>query len=320
MDRDKRWDRVNVAWDMLVHGKGEKIDDAVAALEAAYAAGENDEFVKPRILLDPAESVIRDGDGVFCFNFRADRGRELVHALIDADFTGFDRGTVPAMAGVASMTSYEACLDAPVAFTKENLDKTMGEVVASLGMTQLRIAETEKYAHVTYFFSGGREAPFENEDRILVESPRDVATYDLKPQMSAVEVTDKLLAAWNSGKYDFVVCNLANPDMVGHTGIIPAAIKACETVDACVARIEKAVAERGGILSITADHGNVEKMVDDEGRPQTAHTLNPTPFLIIDDGRSVPLKDGKLGDIMPTLLTYWGQPVPAEMTGSVLLA
>ncbi len=320
MDRDKRWERVNVAWDMLVHGKGEKTHDAVAALEAAYAAGENDEFVKPRILLDPAESVIRDGDGVFCFNFRADRGRELVHALIDADFSGFDRGAMPDMTGVATMTSYEACLDVPVAFTKENLDRTMGEVVASLGMKQLRIAETEKYAHVTYFFSGGRETPFENEDRILVESPRDVATYDLKPQMSAEEVTDKLIEAWDSGKYDFVVCNLANPDMVGHTGIIPAAIKACETVDACVARIEKAVAGRGGILAITADHGNVEKMVDDEGRPQTAHTLNPTPFLIIDEGRSVPLKDGKLGDIMPTLLTYWGQPVPAEMTGSVLLA
>ena len=320
MDRDKRWERVAVAWDMLVHGKGERIDDASAALATAYASGENDEFVKPRILLDPAESVIRDGDGVFCFNFRADRGRELVHAFTDAEFTGFERGTLPDLAGIASMTSYEACLTVPVAFTKENLDMTMGEVVAERGMRQLRIAETEKYAHVTYFFSGGREAPFENEDRILVESPRDVATYDLKPQMSAEEVTDKLLDAWNSGKYDFVVCNLANPDMVGHTGFIDAAKKACETVDACVARIEKAVAERGGILCITADHGNVEKMVDEEGRPQTAHTLNPTPFLIIDDGKAVKLNDGKLGDIMPTLLTYWDVPVPAQMTGSVLLA
>ncbi|WP_458400175.1 2,3-bisphosphoglycerate-independent phosphoglycerate mutase [Mailhella sp.] len=321
MDRDKRWERVNVAWDMLVHGKGEKIDDAVKALEAAYASGETDEFVKPRILLDPSESVIRNGDGVFCFNFRADRGRELVHALIDTEFTGFDRGLMPEMACVASMTSYEASLDAsvPVAFTKENLDMTMGEVVAGLGMKQLRIAETEKYAHVTYFFSGGREAPFENEDRILVESPRDVATYDLKPEMSAVEVTDKLLDAWNSGKYDFVVCNLANPDMVGHTGIIPAAIKACETVDACVERIEKAVTASGGLLCITADHGNVEKMIDEEDRPQTAHTLNQTPFLIYDAEKAVPLKDGRLGDIMPTILTYWGVPVPAQMTGDVLL-
>ena len=320
MDRDKRWERVNVAWDMLVHGKGEKIDDAVKALEAAYAAGENDEFVKPRILLE--DSAIRDGDGVFCFNFRADRGRELVHALTDADFSGFDRGAVPDMAGVASMTSYEASLDAavPVAFTKDNLDRTMGEVVAGLGMKQLRIAETEKYAHVTYFFSGGREAPFENEDRILVESPRDVATYDLKPEMSAFEVTDKLLDAWNSGRYDFVVCNLANPDMVGHTGFIEAAIKACETVDACVERIEKAVSASGGLLCITADHGNVEKMIDEEGRPQTAHTLNQTPFLIYDGGKAVPVKDGRLGDIMPTILTYWGVDVPAQMSGDVLLA
>ena len=320
MDRDKRWERVNVAWDMLVHGKGEKIDDAVKALEAAYAAGENDEFVKPRILLE--DSAIRDGDGVFCFNFRADRGRELVHALTDADFSGFERGAVPDMAGVASMTSYEASLDAavPVAFTKDNLDRTMGEVVAGLGMKQLRIAETEKYAHVTYFFSGGREAPFENEDRILVESPRDVATYDLKPEMSAFEVTDKLLEAWNSGRYDFVVCNLANPDMVGHTGFIEAAIKACETVDACVERIEKAVSASGGLLCITADHGNVEKMIDEEGRPQTAHTLNQTPFLIYDEGKAVPVKDGRLGDIMPTILTYWGVDVPAQMSGDVLLA
>ncbi|MBQ4615101.1 MAG: 2,3-bisphosphoglycerate-independent phosphoglycerate mutase [Mailhella sp.] len=320
MDRDKRWERVNVAWDMLVHGKGEKIDDTVKALEAAYAAGENDEFVKPRILLE--DSAIRDGDGVFCFNFRADRGRELVHALTDADFSGFERGAVPDMAGVASMTSYEASLDAavPVAFTKDNLDRTMGEVVAGLGMKQLRIAETEKYAHVTYFFSGGREAPFENEDRILVESPRDVATYDLKPEMSAFEVTDKLLEAWNSGRYDFVVCNLANPDMVGHTGFIEAAIKACETVDACVERIEKAVSASGGLLCITADHGNVEKMIDEEGRPQTAHTLNQTPFLIYDGGKAVPVKDGRLGDIMPTILTYWGVDVPAQMSGDVLLA
>ncbi|MBQ3172106.1 MAG: 2,3-bisphosphoglycerate-independent phosphoglycerate mutase [Mailhella sp.] len=320
MDRDKRWERVNVAWDMLVHGKGEKIDDAVKALEAAYAAGENDEFVKPRILLE--DSAIRDGDGVFCFNFRADRGRELVHALTDADFSGFERGAVPDMAGVASMTSYEASLDAavPVAFTKDNLVRTMGEVVAGLGMKQLRIAETEKYAHVTYFFSGGREAPFENEDRILVESPRDVATYDLKPEMSAFEVTDKLLEAWNSGRYDFVVCNLANPDMVGHTGFIEAAIKACETVDACVERIEKAVSASGGLLCITADHGNVEKMIDEEGRPQTAHTLNQTPFLIYDEGKAVPVKDGRLGDIMPTILTYWGVDVPAQMSGDVLLA
>ena len=320
MDRDKRWERVEVAWNMLVHGKGDQVTDIEAALADAYAHDETDEFMKPRILLPNGESTFRDGDGVFCFNFRADRGRELVHALTDTDFTGFDRGTMPDLAGVASMTSYDSSLTVPVAFTKENLHHTMGEVVADMGLNQLRIAETEKYAHVTYFFSGGREAPFPLEDRILVESPRDVATYDLKPQMSAEEVTDKLIAAWNTGKYSFVVCNLANPDMVGHTGIIPAAIKACETVDACVARIEKAVMDKGGILCITADHGNVEKMIDEEGRPQTAHTLNKTPLLIIEDGKNHALKDGKLADIMPTLLTLWGAPVPAEMTGNNLLA
>lgn len=319
MDRDKRWERVEKAWNMLVHGKGAGISNAEEALQAAYDKGETDEFLEPRILLSPEESIIRDGDGVFCFNFRADRGRELVRALTDSSFSGFERGNIPDMASVASMTSYESTLTAPVAFAKDNLDKTMGEVVSAMGLRQLRIAETEKYAHVTYFFSGGRETPFEGEDRILVESPRDVETYDQKPQMSAEEVTDKLLSAWNSGKYDFVVCNLANPDMVGHTGIIEAAIRACETVDACVSRIEQAVLARGGILLITADHGNVEKMIDEEGRPQTAHTLNKTPLLVLDEGNACPVRDGKLGDIMPTLLSLWGMPVPSEMTGDNLL-
>lgn len=320
MDRDKRWERVKVAWDMLVHGEGEHVDSVESAIQDAYAHDETDEFLKPRILLSDGESAFRDGDGVFCFNFRADRGRELVHALTDTGFAMFERGTVPDLAGVASMTSYDISLSVPVAFTKENILHTMGEVVSELGLNQLRIAETEKYAHVTYFFSGGREAPFKNEDRILVESPRDVPTYDLKPQMSAEEVTEKLLAAWNSGKYSFVVCNLANPDMVGHTGVIPAAIKACETVDACVARIEKAVRDRGGIFCLTADHGNVETMLDEQGRPHTAHTLNKTPLVLIEDGKPHALKDGKLADIMPTLLTLWNVPVPAEMTGTVLLA
>ncbi len=317
MDRDKRWERVSVAWDALVHGKGEKISDPLAALEQAYAAGETDEFLKPRILAEDAS--FRSGDGVFFFNFRADRGREFVHALTDADFKDFERGDMPDLCGVASMTSYDSSLSVPVAFRKDNLKNTMGELVSSMGLRQLRIAETEKYAHVTYFFSGGREDAFPGEDRILVESPRDVATYDLKPEMSAPEVTDKLLAAWNSGKYDLVVCNLANPDMVGHTGKLPAAIKACETVDACVARIEKAVMDRHGILAITADHGNVEKMIAEDGSPHTAHTLNKTPFIILDDGSPVALNDGRLGDIMPTLLALWETPAPEDMTGQSLL-
>ena len=317
MDRDKRWERVQVAWEALVHGKGEKISDPLAALEQAYAAGETDEFLKPRILADG--NAFLPGDGVFFFNFRADRGREFVHALTDESFSGFDRGMIPALAGVASMTSYDSSLHVPVAFHKDNLANTMGELVSSLGLRQLRIAETEKYAHVTYFFSGGREDAFPLEDRILVESPRDVATYDLKPEMSALEVTDKLISAWDSGKYDFVVCNLANPDMVGHTGIIPAAVRACETVDSCVARIEKAVAERHGILAVTADHGNVEKMLAEDGTPHTAHTLNQTPFIILDDGSPVALENGRLGDIMPTLLALWGVDAPEEMTGKSLL-
>ncbi len=319
MDRDKRWERVNIAWDMLVHGQGQYITDIETSLEEAYIQNETDEFLKPRILLSGGESLFRDGDGVFCFNFRADRGRELVHALTDTDFNMFDRGVLPDLAGVASMTSYDASLSVPVAFTKENIQHTMGEVIADMGLRQLRIAETEKYAHVTYFFSGGRETPFQNEDRILVESPRDVPTYDLKPQMSAFEVTERLLDAWNSGKYSFVVCNLANPDMVGHTGVISAAIKACETVDTCVARIEKAVFERGGIFCITADHGNVETMLDEAGKPHTAHTLNKTPLLIFENGKPLPVSDGKLADIMPTLLTLWNVSVPTEMTGNILL-
>ncbi|MBP3730484.1 MAG: 2,3-bisphosphoglycerate-independent phosphoglycerate mutase [Mailhella sp.] len=320
MDRDKRWDRVQVAWDALVHGKGAAAIDPCAELNQAYANGETDEFVKPRILLDPRDSVMRDGDGVLCINFRADRGRELVHALADEDFGGFDRGRRPELAGIVTMTSYDSSLDVPVAFCKDNLKNTIGELLSSLGKRQLRIAETEKYAHVTYFFNGGREQAFQGEDRILVESPRDVPTYDLKPEMSALEVTDKLISAWNAGTYDFVVCNLANPDMVGHTGNMEAAIRACETVDECVARIMKAVSASGGILCVTADHGNVEKMKDENGNPHTAHTMNQTPFIILDNGTPVPLKNGKLGDIMPTILALWGMPVPQEMTGTNLLA
>ncbi|MBO6002496.1 MAG: phosphoglycerate mutase (2,3-diphosphoglycerate-independent), partial [Mailhella sp.] len=275
---------------------------------------------KPRIFLDPSESTIQDNDGVFFFNFRADRGRELAHALTDPDFSFFDRGNLPLLAGVASMTSYDASLPIPVAFHKDNLKNTMGELLSQMGCRQLRIAETEKYAHVTYFFNGGKEEPFPGEERILIESPRDVATYDLKPEMSAHAVTKKLIEAWSTGKYDFAVCNLANPDMVGHTGNLQAAIKACETVDACASAIAAAVRERNGVLCITADHGNVEKMLDDHGQPHTAHTLNKTPLVLMDKGTLLPLKDGRLCDIMPTLLDHLGITVPAEMTGNSLLS
>lgn len=220
------------------------------------------------------------------------------------------------------MTAYDAALDIPVAFPKDNVCDTLGETVAKLGLRQIRIAETEKYAHVTYFLNGGREEAFLGEDRILVDSPRDVPTYDMKPEMSANEVTNRLLDALETGRYMLAVCNLANPDMVGHTGVLPAAIRALETVDDCVGRIETFVTATGGRLILTADHGNVERMVDPEtGKPHTAHTCNPVPLLVLDRGRSVPLKpDGKLGDIAPTLLALWGAPIPEAMTGESLLA
>lgn len=329
MDRDKRWERVKTAWDLLTRGIGQRETSPEAALAAAYAAGETDEFLKPRLFGEPDEIRVRDGDGLFFFNFRADRARELASAFHRADFSGFDRGALPALAGMAAMTSYDASLHLPVAFAKDNLEDTLGEVVSGLGLRQLRIAETEKYAHVTYFFNGGRETPFPGEDRILVDSPRDVPTYDLKPEMSVLQVTERLLAAWSNGaegrKYDFVVCNFANPDMVGHTGKIPATVRALEAVDGCVARIAAAVRASGGRLVLTADHGNSEELLDADGQPQTAHTCNPVPFLVLEgpgsvgtdgEGRLVPLQSGgKLGDIAPTLLGLWGVTPPAAMTG-----
>ncbi|MEG1609673.1 MAG: 2,3-bisphosphoglycerate-independent phosphoglycerate mutase [Bilophila sp.] len=339
MDRDKRWERVRQAWDLLVHGvdqwpDNQRLTDPAQALQAAYAAGETDEFIKPRLLGDPARLCIQDGDGLFFFNFRADRAREMVSAFRFPDFTGFDRGRVPHLAGLATMTSYDATLKVPVAFSKDNLQQTLGEVIARQDVPQLRIAETEKYAHVTYFFSGGREAPFPLEDRILVDSPKDVATYDLKPEMSVREVTDRFVAAWTAGaatgKYALAVCNFANPDMVGHTGKTDAAIRALEVVDTCVARMVATVLGSGGRVLLTADHGNVEEMVDSEGHPQTSHTCNQVPLVIVETPphvaftndmiRSIPLQDGgKLGDIAPTLLALWNIAQPSDMTGASLV-
>ncbi len=321
MDRDKRWDRVSVAWNLLLHGRGEPAPDPASALRAAYVSGQTDEFITPRVVLPQNEAAVRPGDGIFFFNFRADRARELAHAFLDKSFDAFERGEVPELAGFSSMVSYDATLHCPVAFEKDNLPQTLGEVLSREGMRQLRIAETEKYAHVTYFFNGGREQPFDGEDRILVDSPRDVPTYDLKPAMSALEVTDRLTDAWNSGMYDFLVCNLANPDMIGHTGVLDAAIAACEVVDACVTRIESAVAASGGRLIITADHGNAEQMLDAEGKPQTAHTMNRTPLIVLEGGKSRALLDnGRLSDIAPTVLDLYGVPRPQVMTGRPLLA
>lgn len=325
MDRDKRWERVKEAWDLFAHGisdAGLSAPNAVAALEASYAAGVTDEFVKPVVLENghtPDEPKgMADGDGLFFFNFRADRMREIVTAFISASFNEFKRGAVPNLCGVASMTPYEATFNIPVAFPKEAVDEGLGEAVSKAGLRQLRLAETEKYAHVTYFFNGGVEDPLPGEDRILVPSPRDVPTYDLKPAMSAREVTEKFLEAWNSGKYDLIVCNLANGDMVGHTGNLQAAEEACAVVDECVGRMVEAVENRGGRMLLIADHGNCETMLTPDGRPHTAHTTNPVPCLLIEPGREVALSDGKLADVAPTLLALWGLAPTSKMTGKNL--
>ncbi|TVM15977.1 2,3-bisphosphoglycerate-independent phosphoglycerate mutase [Oceanidesulfovibrio indonesiensis] len=326
MDRDKRWDRVELAYKALTQAEGERVTDPVQAVRDAYEAGENDEFIKPRVMVDAdgePQGVIKDGDGVFFFNFRADRARELSYAFNDPDFDGFERDKLPKLVGYATMTEYSADLTGLgvlAAFPPESFDEVLGEVVSELGLKQLRIAETEKYAHVTYFFNCGREEPFEGEDRIMVPSPREVATYDEKPEMSCAEVTDKLVEAWNSGQYSLVVCNLANLDMVGHTGIIPAAIKACEAVDACVGRLVRTVVESGGQAIVTADHGNAEEMLDIHGDVMTAHSTNPVPLVLVSPGsQGVALREGKLGDVAPTILDLWGVAKPEPMQGETLI-
>lgn len=331
MDRDKRWERVKAAWDLMVHGhsdEGRVAPDAVKALEVSYAEGLTDEFVKPVLCRDGAlageagePAGMADGDALFFFNFRADRMRELTQAFIEPDFKGFERGRRPRLAAIASMTSYEARFDIPVAFPKEAVSLGLGETVSRAGLRQLRLAETEKYAHVTYFFNGGVEEPFAGEDRILVPSPRDVPTYDLKPAMSARQVTDTFVEAWDKGVYDLVVCNLANGDMVGHTGVLKAAVEACEVVDECVGRMVRAVEARGGRMLIIADHGNCEVMLTPDGQPHTAHTTNPVPCILLEPGgRAVHLDDGRLADVAPTILGLW-QLAPSEpMTGRNLAA
>lgn len=320
MDRDKRWERVSQAYDALVDAKGKTAQTAEAAIERGYAADENDEFISPTALNGYAG--MKDGDGVLMANFRADRAREILTALLDPHFDGFHRGRVVKFAGAVGLTEYSTALNAflATAYAPMRYPNTIGEVLANAGKTQLRIAETEKYAHVTFFMNGGEEQPFKDEDRILVPSPK-VKTYDLQPEMSAPELTDKLCAAITSGKYDLVIVNYANPDMVGHTGSMPAAIKAAETIDACIARVEAAVRQMDGVLLITADHGNLEQMMDREsGQQHTQHTTNPVPLLLTGGARtdSYTLSDGRLCDIAPTLLHFLGLPQPGEMTGRIL--
>lgn len=317
MDRDKRWDRVSRAWNMLVEGKGTREENPIISMDDYYVEGLTDEFIEPTIFCD--DGIIVSNDAVFFFNFRADRMRELVEAFIAVDFTHFNRKNVPNLAGLATMTSYDAAFDIPVAFEKDIIKHGLGEVVSNLKEKQLRIAETEKYPHITYFFNGGKEEPFEGEERLLIASPRDVATYDLKPEMSAYEVTDALIKEWEKNIYTLIVCNLANSDMVGHTGVLEAAVEACEVVDKCVAKLLEAVLANDGRMVLIADHGNVECMMDEHNHPHTAHTVNMVPFIIAEKDISYKLVDGKLADVAPTILSLWKVEKPADMTGTSLI-
>jgi 2,3-bisphosphoglycerate-independent phosphoglycerate mutase len=320
MDRDKRWDRVEKAYRALVLAEGERAEEPLAAIRQSYARGQNDEFVLPTVI--GGYGGMKDGDGLLIANFRADRVREIGAALLDPDFKAFARPGTIRFSAAAGMTEYSAALNRFLAtlFPPESLEDTFGEVVAKAGLKQLRIAETEKYAHVTFFFNGGREIEFAGEDRILVPSPK-VATYDLKPEMSAFEVTDKLVAAIEAGTYDVIVLNYANTDMVGHSGDLAAAKKAVEAVDTCLGRLAGAIERVGGTLLVTADHGNAEQMRDpSSGQPHTAHTLNPVPLLLVNPPAGVEgIENGRLADVAPTLLALLGLPQPRAMTGRPLV-
>lgn len=322
MDRDNRWDRVEKAYRALTLGEGNQAACGKCAIKVSYEAGKTDEFVEPTVITKDGKpvGVIKDKDSVICFNFRPDRAREITRCFCDDEFTGFDRGSRKDVYYVC-FTDYDVTIpNKYVAFKKEKITNTFGEFLAANNMTQARIAETEKYAHVTFFFNGGIEEPNKGEDRILVKSPK-VATYDLQPEMSALEVCDKLCDAIRSDKYDVIIINFANPDMVGHTGVVDAVVKAIETVDACVGRAVEAVKEKDGVMFICADHGNAEVLVDENtGEPYTAHTTNPVPFILVNYDNEYTLKEnGKLCDIVPTLIDIMGMEKPAEMTGQSLL-
>jgi 2,3-bisphosphoglycerate-independent phosphoglycerate mutase len=331
MDRDNRWERVEKAYDAITAGDGLRAVSAREAIEGAYARGENDEFVLPTNIFaeGSAPVTIHDGDSVVFFNFRPDRAREITRALTEPDFDGFDRRVRPGRLYFVTMTEYDATLShVHIAYPPETIANTLGEYLSGLGLKQLRIAETEKYAHVTFFFNGGVEAPNPGEDRVLIPSPK-VATYDLQPEMSAYSVTDRVIEEIASGKYDVIILNFANMDMVGHTGIMEAAIKAAEAVDLCVGRIVDALAEAGGQLLLTADHGNSDDMLTNDGKPVTAHSMNPVPLILVRGegandadgaGGVAGLADGgALSDVAPTLLDLMNIPAPAEMTGRSLL-
>lgn len=324
MDRDTRWDRSEMAYRLYARGEGAPAADPIGVVKAAYKRNETDEFISPIVMVNPQEkpvATVGEGDGVLFFNFRADRARQITQALTDPGFESFDRGPFPTLSGYVCMTQYDKAFDLPAAFMPVWMTDLLGEVISKQGLRQLRIAETEKYAHVTYFFNGGGERPFPGEERCLIPSPREIPTYDLKPEMSAYRVTDEVLRRMRSGSYDLIVLNFANMDMVGHTGILDAAVRACEAVDACLKDIIAEVIAAGGIAMITADHGNAEMMRKENGDPFTAHTTNPVPLLLIDETRKhMALKPGKLGDIAPTLLALMGIDQPEGMTGNCLLS
>jgi 2,3-bisphosphoglycerate-independent phosphoglycerate mutase len=324
MDRDKRWERIERAYRAVVHGEGVRAPSAADVVKASYAADVSDEFVAPAVV-EGVHGRVRDGDAVVFFNFRPDRARQLTRALTDPAFDGFARGPAPRLAGYVSMTQYDATIDAlgvRVAFPPQSTREHLGEVVSRAGRPQLRIAETEKYAHVTYFFSCGEEEPLPGEARHLVPSDRSVPTYDLKPEMSAPGITEECAARIAGSDYGLIVCNYANADMVGHTGRLEAAVAAVETIDRCIGRLVPAMLATGGRVLITADHGNAEQMVDYEtGQPHTAHTLNPVPLVLVDEGRrgKVRLEEGTLADVAPTILELAGVGQPAAMSGRSLL-
>lgn len=320
MDRDKRWERVKLAYDCLVKSEGPTATDAVSAIEKVYAAGITDEFILPTVITHNDHqpiATIQEGDAVICYNFRTDRCREITEVLTQQAFPEF--GMAPLKLHYTTMTMYDQKFkNVHVIFENDNLTNTLGAVLEANGKTQIRIAETEKYPHVTFFFSGGREEPYVGEKRIMVPSPK-VATYDLQPEMSAIEITDKLIPEIEASSADFICLNYANTDMVGHTGVFSAAIKAAETVDACVNRVVTAGIANGYTIFLTADHGNADFMINEDGSPNTAHTLNPVPFFIIDKDWNGTIKSGKLGDLAPTILTVMGLPIPKEMSGNVLI-
>ncbi len=318
MDRDNRWERVEKSYLAMTEGTGQRAESSSVAISSSYAAGQTDEFVEPWVIGQPG--TIDNGDGVIFFNFRSDRAREMTRALTQNDFSGFSRGKFPELVDYVCLSEYDESLNLPVAFPSETYPDILAEVVSRAGFKQLRIAETEKYAHVTFFFNGGVEKPWPGEDRVMIPSPKDVATYDEKPSMSAVEVTDEVVKRVAANKYQLIILNFANCDMVGHTGNLTAAIEAMETVDSCLGRVVAAVTGADGKLLITADHGNCEQMVDSKGRPHTAHTTNPVQFIFVDSQhKKQQVRDGILADLAPTILEIMNLEQPTAMTGQSLL-